>query len=401
MLIRTFATAGSSRQNNFDFIRFALAMAVLVCHACTLARGSDEVDPLYHLTGGREHTGALAVAGFFVISGFLIAHSWTRCRGLLDFLRRRAVRIYPGFVVALALTVFVVGARCQPHYAAAAAAKEFGRALLTATQPYLPGIFSTNPKPDQANGSLWTIRYELLCYLTVAAFGLTGLLARRRAVLTAFGLSMLVYAVAERLDVHGSPWGRLVFTGPFHWTAAPRLFTCFFAGTTFWAYRDRIPDSPWLALACLTGLALSPRGGDFAVHMTVPVFFTYGLFWLAFRPGVPLQQFGRWGDFSYGTYLYAFPVSQLLIRHGGGHFSGSVIALGTAVITLPIAAGSWYLAERPLLRWKRKRSDPVGVESDGVAPHGEVTLAATRAFARPAGRGGDNVSREGATGRVC
>src|SRR5438105_5393931 len=105
----TFAAAGTSRSNNFDFLRFTLAVMVMFSHCYALAFGNNEREPLFRLTGGATRFGTLAVAGFFALSGFLIANSWMNSRGLFDFARRRVLRIYPALIVTTLITVFVVG----------------------------------------------------------------------------------------------------------------------------------------------------------------------------------------------------------------------------------------------------------------------------------------------------
>src|SRR5258705_11304305 len=105
----TFAAAGRSRNNTFDFLRLALAMPVLVSHCYPLTQGNNDREPLSRLTGGNEDLGRVAVAGFFILSGFLIANSWAGGRGLLDFLRRPGLRIYPGVFAAGLFTSFVIG----------------------------------------------------------------------------------------------------------------------------------------------------------------------------------------------------------------------------------------------------------------------------------------------------
>src|SRR5262249_6573708 len=96
----TLRTEPASRRNNFDAIRFTLALLVIVSHAWVIPFGGAQADPLYQLTRGQMDFGALAVNAFFVISGYLITMSWLNSRGPGHFLRKRALRIYPAFIVA-------------------------------------------------------------------------------------------------------------------------------------------------------------------------------------------------------------------------------------------------------------------------------------------------------------
>ena len=97
------------RENNFNFLRFALAVLVLFSHSFSLIHGGDRWDWLYILTRGQVFGGGLAVDGFFIISGSLILQSWLRSLSAGDYLRKRALRIYPGYLVCALLCIFVVG----------------------------------------------------------------------------------------------------------------------------------------------------------------------------------------------------------------------------------------------------------------------------------------------------
>jgi len=81
----TFTAAGQSRDNNFDFLRCALALMVLFSHCYPLTYGKTDYEPFYRATGGHEDLGRIAVAGFFTLSGFLIANSWGTGWGLQGY----------------------------------------------------------------------------------------------------------------------------------------------------------------------------------------------------------------------------------------------------------------------------------------------------------------------------
>src|SRR5258705_13033251 len=144
----TFAAAGRSRNNTFDFLRLALAMPVLVSHCYPLTQGNNDREPLSQLTGGNEDLGRVAVAGFFILSGFLIANSWAGSLGLLDFLRRRALRIYPGFIAAVLFTSFVIGPFAMSEgFPTGLVIKRVLRGIVQDNDPCTPGIFVHNPNP--------------------------------------------------------------------------------------------------------------------------------------------------------------------------------------------------------------------------------------------------------------
>ena len=97
------------KENNLDFIRFSLALLVLFCHCFVMYYGTeDTVEPLIIATHKQLSLGSLAVNYFFVISGFLIFQSWDKSHNFIDFLKKRILRIFPGFIVAsiLCLVLF-------------------------------------------------------------------------------------------------------------------------------------------------------------------------------------------------------------------------------------------------------------------------------------------------------
>jgi peptidoglycan/LPS O-acetylase OafA/YrhL len=302
------------RRNNFDFLRFFLAALVIFSHSFALLSGTDATEPLARLTRGQLPSGHLAVDFFFVISGFLITHSALRS-GLFDYLRKRAARIYPGFIVA-ALFCFLVVA---------------------------------------------PISYEAWCYVGVALLAATTLLARRRLLLAVFIASLAastlfaVYQLRPGAGILG-----VIFGSPRLWA---RLLPCYLAGMVFYLYRDRMPLSATLAVICAVALAAGARIPH-ALAPLVPTVATYLLFYFAFHPAVRLDRWAHRGDFSYGIYLYAFPLQQLLILYipflrTKPLFYGPMLLFALA-LPLSVACGalSWHLAEKHFLRRQRKPHPP-------------------------------------------
>lgn len=379
----TFTAAGRSRDNNFDFLRCALALMVLFSHCYPLTYGKTDYEPFYRATGGHEDLGRIAVAGFFTLSGFLIANSWASSAGLWDFLRRRALRIYPGFIVAVLFTAFVVGPFAMVNgFPMLLVMRRTARALITVNDPYLPGMFDNNPLHGWANGSLWTIQYELLCYLMIAGLGVVGLIRRPWAI---FGLFVFAFAVCMTADlvstVPAQAWGgwagrlQIMFVHKMTWFMGPRLFMFFLAGSCFWAFRDRIPRSWMLALLCAAGLVGATYIGRMPLHAALPILGVYLLLWVAFSDAIPFHRFGKYGDFSYGLYLYAFPVTQSVVCLTKARYPAPVTAMMVLPLTFVLAFASWHLVERPFLRWKRQRHTVPLPDSESAAAAAAATSA--------------------------
>ncbi len=345
------------RRNNFDFLRFVFAAAVIASHAKVggLVPAAGEEHALRILGMGR-----MAVNGFFIISGFLIARSWLASQGLGDYLKKRALRIYPALIVYLLLTLLVFAPLGGAHLGALLANPHtltFFRPLILQDNQTLPGAFLHTPFKNQVVGPVWTIRYEIFCYLALAGFGLAGLLGRPKVVLGAFLGTLAVFTVQS----FAHPAWELVVPY-FGQIGSIFRLTCFFlAGMTFYLYRDKIPYSPGLLILSLLILGISYK---FIPSVTLPIFGTYVLFWVAFSPSIRLYDFAKRGDYSYGMYLYAWPAEQIILEHYGRYFVGDhlwqrgLLFLLVFSITYVLAALSWHLLEKPCLKLKRS-SRPV------------------------------------------
>ena len=365
LLSATFAPAADSRRNNFDFLRFLFATLVLFYHCFGLlppggpGRGGI-VERAATLAGGGS------VDFFFVISGFLVTMSRQRSAGVWWFLKKRALRIYPGFVLASAACAFIAG----PLGADSAAAYwhhfrflKFALYLFLlpadVVGPDMARVFTRLPFRGVINGSFWTLRYEFEMYLLTAAFGSLGLLRRGRAfwVGALFLLLYLLFAVSQATRLLSIPDVEIPWVGnPSAWL---RLSACFLSGMTFYLYRDRIPASPALFGLSLLVLLLAGQRPEWS-SAALPLFGSYALFSFAFQPRIRLENFALWGDFSYGMYLYAFPVQQLLILYVGESLTPALLFAVAFPLTLACAAVSWHLVERPCLglRGDKKGNKP-------------------------------------------
>lgn len=347
------------RQNNFDFMRFVAASAVILSHAFPLTTGDAATEPLNRLSGGQTSFGHLAVACFFVISGLLITRSFERSGALGPFLKARALRILPGLAVVLAFAAFVIGPLVTSlplgaYLTSPETYKYLAGINMVAMPADLPGVFGGNPYAPAVNGSLWTLWYEVQCYLVVAALGVAGLLKRGPVLLL-----MAAAAVAMPL-VEGS----------MHLRA--ELFLFFGGGMCLHLFRDHVRADrrlAWLAGAVLVATLLSGRGFSYAFAVGG----TYLIFCAAYARWQRLAGFGRRGDVSYGIYVYAFPIQQTLIHLSGGQMTWWANALLAFPITLLLAHASWRWVEAPALAWKDRplrellpaRLRPVRVAVDG------------------------------------
>ena len=326
-----------------------LALAVLLDHAFIL-HGSG------HMLGSTRYQtslGGLAVAGFFVLSGALITASWEHRRTAWQFARNRVLRIFPGYLVCLLVTAFVIGplawaVQSSPEFSAywklepSPAGYVLRNSLLMQFQPRIGDLFATHAEAYSINGSLWSIPWEAGCYMMVGALGLAGVITR-----WPLGVAMGMLALLANCLVFppGSILGRLFLS-----ERVLLLPVYFLGGAAFYLFRHRIPRSPWLGALALAGMII---GGCFHWLLTAAFFLPYLLFYAA-GLAVPAEGFPRrkQADYSYGIYIYSFPVQQLLVAAGLAQAGPWWLLLASLVGAVPLAAMSWHFVEAPCLRLK-------------------------------------------------
>lgn len=338
------------RENNLSLLRHVAATTVVVAHSFPLA-GRINDDPLARLTGVID-LGTLAVVAFFAISGFLVARSFDRSPGLADFLRARALRILPAYAAAIVYAAFVVGPLVTTlplaeYLSHRETWRYVTRNFTFAQVDRLPGVFGANPYAWAVNGSLWTLAVEVFCYGGLALAGLVGAL-RRRALAAALALALLAAGYVPAfvaLIPHGE------------YAMASRLAGTFVAGALAYAWRNRIPVSPWIALAALV-LAWAVVGTR-AQSLVLFAALAYSTLVLGYFPAFDLPALRARTDLSYGIYVYAFPTQQLVAGMIGPGSPGLLFLLAYPAI-VALAAASWRWIEAPALRFKRRPAGPPG-----------------------------------------
>ncbi len=340
--------------NNLDFLRCLAAGMVIFSHCFPLLGFGP--DPLERWSG-RQNFGALGLQLFFFMSGMLVTSSWCHTPSVPVFVRRRVLRIFPGLVVAAFFCTFVVG----PLGTVFEVGKYFSYAhtyffLLNGVLPtvsyYLPGVFLLNPS-CAVNGSLWTLPYELGCYLVVLICGKLRLLTPQAFPLT--GAVLLALIPVRRLLSGGT----FLTNGQFHLDSLEPCLIEFLLGMAAFLYRHRLPMDrrlAWLALGIyLSTLAVGLLGQCVAL-LLVP----YLVLYTAQVRVAGFHRFARYGDLSYGMYIYAFPVQQLFVHTFDTGIGVTGLFLLSTALTAGLAYFSWHLVEHPAstLRWRRWRRFP-------------------------------------------
>jgi len=343
-------TPFNQRDNNFDFIRLVLAVLVIFSHSYPLTTGSELVEPFNVLTRHQATGGHIAVDLFFIISGFLITASYERSVNIAAYMKNRVFRIYPGFV-ALMLCSLVLVLPLSGGYllktSAASRVLDFIAQTMRLQEFHYAGAFTWNPTPGAINGSLWSIQYEFWCYIGVVLLGVSGVLRSHRMLLTLFCCSILVsYLFAIFKWTPGGKFLGVIFGYPPFWA---RLLPMYIAGMAFYRLRMHLSlKITWIGFACglLVAAALLPYGWP----LFFPIAGAYLVLAFAYHPAIRLHGWSRYGDFSYGTYLYGFPVQQVIVRWIGHPVSPWMLFSLATPATLVCAGISWHIVEKRFLR---------------------------------------------------
>lgn len=331
----------SHRNNNLSAVRILLAVLVIISHAPEIIDG-DRSRELLTRAFGTLSFGELAVDGFFLVSGYLIAHSARTTPTYTSYLTKRILRIYPGFVVAFLVCLVVVAPLAGGALGSIAAADTLARILFLAS-PIVPGSFAELPY-TYLDHAMWTISYEFRCYLLMVLLGTAGALRFRSAYLFVLAGLLVLYALRWQFPVL-TPLGRLVGVVP----DMIRLGFLFMVGGAFYIFADRIRYTNFGA-ALSAALLLPLMCSSLLAEPAFAALGGYLIFWFAFAvPQTALSRMTERTDISYGLYLYAWPVQSLLVLYVPGISPWSMAMLAT------IGAGwlgllSWRLIERPALR---------------------------------------------------
>jgi peptidoglycan/LPS O-acetylase OafA/YrhL len=350
-------TPFDKRANNFDFLRLFFAFLVIFAHSYAIATGGLSGEPVVRFTRGQVNAGTVAVDSFFIISGFLITASFERSRSLVSYFKKRIFRIYPGFIVVMlieAVCVLPLSGGVFLKKSGGGALLDFALQTATLREFHYVHAFANNVYPQTINGSIWTVLYEFLCYIGLALLGMCGLLRANRILL---GILLALMPVSLWFAISG--W---TVTG--HHLA--RFVPLFLAGVVFYRFRDHIQlRTLWMVGALLLLAAASQVPPAWTA--VFPFAGAYLIFWVAFHPAIHLHAVGKYGDFSYGTYLYAFPIQQLIMHYIGRPISPLLLFAMAGSVTLCVAVCSWYGVERWFLRsshgpTKTSKEVPTGAE---------------------------------------
>lgn len=333
------------RSNALNAWRLALAAEVIFWHTFPIRGHLPSVRAVLQLLL------CVGVDGFFAISGFLITASWLSNPQLRAYLAARALRILPGFYVCMIVTAFVFAPLSVAIQGGSPARLLFSYApfeyvlkniAVLWLKPDVGGTPHDIPNAGIWNASLWSLFWEVMCYLVVAAIGVAGLANRRWVspvilVAAAIGASFLPPVTFPEVFHHpeGNVATALVFL-------ACRAAIMFSAGALLYQWRDVIPARWSLVAVCVVIVLVAGQLPDYRVVAALPLAYAVVV------SGSLLHNRRLWfrTDLSYGMYIYAYPVQQLLAVLGLLSLNPVVFCLAVAAATVPLAAASWFLVEK-------------------------------------------------------
>jgi peptidoglycan/LPS O-acetylase OafA/YrhL len=333
----------------FEHLRIGLAISILIWHSFGLSYGFDWTltisSPTFALV-------SFLLPMFFALSGFLVMGSAIRLNDLRTFLTFRVLRILPALMTEIFLSALVLGPLLTVlplmEYFTSPTLYEYFGSLIGRVRFVLPGLFLNNPFPGLVNGALWTVGPEILCYLLISLTIVSGAIHRKKAfigiVLTYTGLCLLSdillpLPLEERLPTKAIVLGFLV-------------------GNLIFIFREKLPYSLELAVASLIasiGFIVAAKQYPTLHFLIYPaVFFMAYLTVFIGLTRLPKMPFFDRGDYSYGIYIFGFPIQQTVShffpdqRFWWFNFAASLPA------TLLFAVASWHFVEKPVLNFRKK-----------------------------------------------
>lgn len=356
-----------SESNNFTLVRLILSSSVIYTHCYWLTTGREGGDDFSAFLGSP--ISVFAVDGFFFLSGFLVYPSLIRFGRSTPFLMARLARLWPALAASVVLTViggaFVSTAGGLDYLKGETSQFLLHNLTFAKGAFYLTGV-SCDGRPCVVNGSLWTLPWEARCYIALALLGVLGL--ARPAVMKWFVLpATLVAALAWHIPPIETVVRSYLGDGvAYQVDMLDRLWTLFALGAGAYLFRARLPLS-WLILGALFVLMLASNRLEIEFHARA-LFIGYAVLCFGLLTATRGAVSGRWPDYSYGIYIYAFPlmmVAQAIVPDAT-HWT---LAGVNFLLTLPVAVLSWHCLEKPVMEAvKRRRGIRRRMQTEGAAP---------------------------------
>jgi peptidoglycan/LPS O-acetylase OafA/YrhL len=361
--------ATNNRPAGFDYLRIILSVSVIAWHTIMVCYGPAAEAPFW--TGPLRPLPYVIVPSFFALSGFLVAGSLDR-NDIPSFLTLRGLRIFPALAVEVVLSALVIGPLLTTtslgEYFRSPLLAEYFQNIFGRIHYLLPGVFAGLPAGPSVNMQLWTVPYELECYIAISVLALVRLHRWPKllfailvaACLAAFGYQAILGGFTP-LD--SGPPGRMIVI-------------CFLFGVSLYALREHLPWNRWMFAISLvlSWILLSLRQTTYIAPLPV----TYLTIYLGLL-NPPRTRILQGADYSYGIYLYGFPVQQTISYLYPGSRIWFINLAGSLVVSGLFAFLSWHLIEANVLAQRKKALQLVGKMSRQVSTFWSRVRARQRA----------------------
>ena len=335
----TLEDLSDSRENSITLLRLIAALAVIYSHsyAVVWAGGTDWLTRM----SGYTHAGGLAVDFFFLLSGFLVTKSILK-NGASHYVFSRILRVFPALWVYVLIATFILGPLLTTHtlfdYFADQQTYNYLMHLGAgwATEWYLPGVFEQN-RSHGINGSIWSVIIEIRMYLYLLLFYLFGVFKTRLRFNTVVGV-LVVLVWSGTFDVPG-------ISG----STDKHVALLFCIGSLLYVNRDLVSVQPLIVVGAFAFAASTHNTDKFQYAYVflltcvfcMVTFLKYGFF------------FERYGDYSYGVYLWGWPVQQVvaMLTPESSALFNAVVSM---IVSLALSIVSWHLIEKRALQLKPK-----------------------------------------------
>lgn len=338
---------GLEDKNCFDFLRVIFCTIIIFSHLYELSQCKD-----LNFLSFFHDIGIMALQAFFIISGFLVAKSYQRTSTLKKYFIKRAKRLFPAYIFLLLLTVIIMSLFSKysffDYFKNTDIYKYFAWNImfLNFMHPCLPGVFENNLLCS-VNGSLWTLKVEESFYIALPLiFYFIRKTKRTIIVFAAIYFSSLLYwyIMADILNK------------PLLAKQMPGYLAFFITGIFFYLNLNYVLTNKKKLFALVIISLVTTCFFSFQINILYPA--AFGLLIVIIAYSLPVfNNFGKYGDFTYGLYIYHFPIIQVFRQYDlFEKYNAVAMAIVVVAITFLFAAFSWFFIERRFLDRFKKRN---------------------------------------------
>ncbi|MFM2667058.1 acyltransferase [Vibrio mediterranei] len=339
-----------NKENNLNLVRMLAACLVLISHSYAIYFGEPNLEPLRVLTG--LSIGDMSVNAFFVISGFLLHRSITYDFNFTKFAINRVLRIYPALTIAVTFSVFVIGILATElnvrDYLTSTSVYHYlfkNSSLFFGLESRLPEVFNKQPLSATVNGSLWSLPYEIKMYAVL--FLTTYILSKafqnelEEKLNVVFSIALAVLLVLMFANQFSN-----IYKGEFL-----RLSYFFVFGQCIYIFRRYVKVNLKITILCIVSLILAMKISQQNFILIYYILSPVLLMNVVFLNMPVIKNYNKVGDYSYGMYLYAFPIQQYIV-FSNKNLSFFEMTITSFIFTLIMAVISWHIIEAKFLKFK-------------------------------------------------